>query len=85
MKVIVIREDSHGFIGVAANEKSAQIYVINSWVQGDFYVYYKDKDMSIKEAFGENWKEILKNMPFEDFNELMNDTFCFREETLIEE
>ena len=83
MKVIVIYEECHGFIGIATDPESAQNYVIDSWLDGNFYTYTGDKEQTLEEAFGKNWKKVLKEMPFIIFEELMNDGFRFREETLI--
>lgn len=83
MTVIRINEECHGFIGVAANLESAQNYVIDSWLNGGTYIPTGNKEKPLEEAFGENWKEILKEMPFVVFEELMNDQFWFYEETLI--
>ena len=83
MTVIRINEECHGFIGVAANFESAQNYVIDSWLNGGTYIPTGNKEKPLEEAFGENWKEILKEMPFVVFEELMNDQFWFYEETLI--
>lgn len=83
MEVIRITEECHGFIGVAANEKSAQNYVIDSWLNGGFYIYRDDKEETLEEAFGENWEEVLKAMPFDEFEVLMEDAFWFNGETLI--
>lgn len=83
MKVIRINEESHGFIGVAKDYETAQNYVIDSWLDGNVDIYTDDKDQTIEEAFGENWEEVLKEMPFEDFAKLLNDQLWFHEETLI--
>ena len=83
MEVIVITEECHGFIGVAKDYESAQNYVIDSWLNDNVYIYTNEEEQTVKEAFGENWKETLKEMPFEVFEELMTDQFWFHEETLI--
>ena len=83
MTVITINEECHGFIGVAANLESAQNYVIDSWLNGGTYIYPNNEEKTLEEAFGENWKEILKEMPFVVFEDLMTDQFWFYEETLI--
>lgn len=83
MTVIRITEECHGFIGIAKDEKSAQSYVIDSWLMGDEYVYIDDKDSTFEEAYGENWKEVLKEMPFDDFEELLNDYIWFSKEDVI--
>ena len=83
MTVITINEECHGFIGVAKDYESAQNYVIDSWLNGSTYIYIDNKDQTLEEAFGENWKEVLKEMPFVIFEDLMNDQFWFYEENLI--
>ena len=83
MTVIRINEECHGFIGVAANLESAQNYVIDSWLNGGTYIYPDNEEKTLEEAFGKNWKEILKEMPFVVFEDLMNDQFWFYEEDLI--
>lgn len=83
MTVVRINEKCHGFIGIAKDYVSAQNYVIDYWLRGDLYVYVDDKEQTIKEAFGENWKEALKELPFIIFEDLMNDQFWFYEEDLI--
>lgn len=83
MEVIVIKEECHGFIGVAKDYESAQNYVIDSWLDGSEYIYTDKEEQTIKETFGESWKETLKEKPFEVFEELMTDQFWFYEETLI--
>lgn len=83
MTVIRINEECHGFIGVAKDYESAQNYVIDSWLNGGTYIPTGNKEKPLEEAFGENWKEILKEMPFVVFEELMNDQFWFYEEDLI--
>lgn len=83
MTVIKITEEWHGFIGIAKDEKSAQNYVIDSWLTGDVYIYIGNKDSTFEEAYGENWKEVLKEMSFDDFEELLNDYIWFSKEDVI--
>lgn len=83
MEVVTINEECHGFIGVAKDYESAQNYVIDSWLDGNVYIYTDEEEQTIEGAFGENWKETLKEMPFIIFEELMNGQFWFYEETLI--
>lgn len=83
MKVIRITEECHGFIGIAKDDKSAQNYVIDSWLTGDLYTYVDDTDSTLEEAFGENWKEVLKEMPFDEFEALLYDYIYFSNENVI--
>lgn len=83
MTVIRITEECHGFIGIAKDEKSAQNYVIDFWLKDNSDVYVDDKDQTLEEVFGKNWKEVLKEMPFDEFEELMNGLFWFSNEEVI--
>ena len=83
MEVIRITEDCHGFIGIAKDNESAQNYVIDSWLSGDVYIYIDDKDSTFEEAYGENWKEVLRKMPFDEFEALLFDYIWFSNENVI--
>lgn len=87
MEVIVIAEECHGLIGIAANLKAAKQWLIHEgWVDGgtDFWsdAY---KSSSLKELYGENWKEVYMNFDEEDMEcmgfyldsrELIEETDC---------
>lgn len=85
MEVIVIVEDNHGFIGVAESLKAAKQWLIHEgWVEcyTDFYNSNTDMSSSLKELYGENWKEAYMNFDEEDM-ECMG--FYLRGKELIEE
>lgn len=83
MTVVRINEECHGFIGIAKDGKSAQNYVIDFWLTGDVYIYIDDKDSTFEEAYGENWKEVLRQMPFDEFEALLFDYIWFSNEDVI--
>lgn len=60
MTVICIVEDSHGLIGIAANEKVAKQWLIDTdWVSeySELWIREKDEWSSLLEMYGENWSE----------------------------
>lgn len=85
MEVVVIYEDNHGFIGVAANYKAAKQWLIRKgWVDqhSDIYNHDASKWESLEELYGENWKEVYMNFDKEDME---NMGFYLNDEELIEE
>lgn len=70
MKVISINEENHGYIGVAKDCKSAIDFLIkNDWLESFSEVYSEDRGyIEVKDAFGENWVEVVMNMNIDDFN-----------------
>jgi hypothetical protein len=83
MTVVRINEECHGFIGIAKDDKSAQNYVIDSWLTGDLYTCVDGKEQTFEEAFGENWKDALKKIPFDEFEALLFDYIWFSNEEVI--
>lgn len=65
MTVICIVEDSHGLIGIAANEKAAKQFLLDSeWVKANSDIWCLDESerygghyASLTDLYGENWKE----------------------------
>lgn len=60
MTVICVVEDSHGLIGIAANEKAAKQWLIDTdWVSeySELWIREKDEWSSLLEMYGENWSE----------------------------
>lgn len=85
MEVIVISEECHGLIGIAANLKAAKQWLIREgWVDcyTDFYNFDTGVSSSLKELYGENWKEAYMNFDKEDM-ECMG--FYLNSKKLIEE
>lgn len=65
MTVICIVEDSHGLIGIAANEKAAKQFLLDTdWVKANSDIWCLDESerygghyASLTNLYGENWKE----------------------------
>lgn len=85
MEIVVIYEDNHGFIGVAANYKAAKQWLIRKgWVDqhSDIYNHDTSKWESLVELYGESWKEVYMNFDKEDME---NMGFYLEDKELIEE
>lgn len=87
MKVITIREECHGFIGIADTKEHVIDFLIKeNWLSENTELPYFDgkdkkwKERSVKEKLGENWESILKNSDIEQMNDLLDDSFFFYEE-----
>lgn len=85
MEIVIIREENHGFIGVATTDKAAKQWLIRKgWVEQYSDIYNPDtsKWESLEELYGENWKEAYMNFDKEDME---NMGFYLKEKELIEE
>ena len=83
MTVIKIEKEYKGCIGIAKDNESAQNYVIDFWLTGDLYACVDDTELTFEEAYGENWKEALKKIPFDEFEALLFDYIWFSNEKVI--
>ena len=90
MSVIIIKEESHGFIGVAASMTAAKRFLLDTdWVNAYTMLYIEEREnedgdhwFPLIDLYGENWKEAY--MGFD--KELLADMgFYFREEEVYEE
>lgn len=81
MKVISISDETHGYIRIAKDYKSAINFLINNgWLQSFSEVYFEDRGfVEVKDAFGENWVEAVMNMDIDDFNDNFVDVFELKE------
>ena len=87
-KVIVIREDNHGVIGVASTVFSALMFLVETeWLNSQFD-YYDEKTDSFKpiiEVFGESWEQTLVEIEtIDEFNEFFDGSFHLEEFELFE-
>lgn len=83
MKAIVINEDNHGFIGLAANYPWAIDFLIKEdWLNSacDFWDEKNSKWVSVQNYFGDNWQAVLKGLTLEEFNRLWEGCFMLVEE-----
>lgn len=88
MKVIVIVEESHGFIGVAKDFDAAVNFLNDKyWLSGDSNIYDEKKKewTTVKEMFGKDWLAYFHfNCNIEQFNDFFDGCFYLREETMYE-
>ena len=89
MNVIIIKEESHGTIGVAASETAAKQFLLeNDWVNAYAMLYVEEREdedgehwFPLIDLYGENWKETYMNF---DVDRLEDMGFYFREEEVYE-
>lgn len=90
MKVIIVKEDNHGFIGVAASMTAAKRFLLaTDWVNAYTPLYVEEREdedgehwFSLIDLYGENWKETYMGF---DTNLLANMGFYFREVEVYKE
>ena len=88
MKVIVINEESHGDIAIAANYKKAVEFLLNNdWISdySDICTFDTNKNdwcwKTVREVFGEDWAKIMRDQwDINKFNEAWEDGFTLTEE-----
>lgn len=69
MKAIVINEDNHGFIGLAANYPWAIDFLVKeNWLDENTEVWVDHRGYLLKEVFP-NWYEEIKSWDIKKFNE----------------
>lgn len=80
MRVIVIDEENHGFIGIANNYYNAVKWLIKEhWLSRADEVYRDGKWENIDEAFGEDWEtQMLEQWDMERFNRVFDGLFYLR-------
>lgn len=75
MKAIVIHEDNHGFIGLAANYPWAIDFLVKeNWLNGNTEVWVNHRGYLLKEIFP-NWYEEIKKWDVKKFNEFFDGEF----------
>ena len=90
MTVILIKEDSHGSIGVAASMTAAKHFLLaTDWVNAYTMLYVKEREdedgehwFPLIDLYGENWKNAYMGF---DTRLLADMGFYFREEEVYEE
>ena len=93
MKIIIIEEESHGFIGCAKDYKSTIHFLIkDNWLTDNLEVWDEKKDETnnpwspIIEVLGENWTDIIENRwNINDFNDFFEESFWLREIEVYED
>ena len=88
MKVIIIIEESHGFIGCAKDYKSSIRFLIKENWLVDVDIWDEERHIwrSHIEILGENWANIIENQwNIEKFNEFFQESFYLYEEKVYED
>ena len=90
MNVIIVKEENHGFIGVAASMTAAKRFLLSThWVTAHTMLYVEEREdedgehwFSLIDLYGENWEEAYMGF---DTDLLADMGFYFREEEVYEE
>lgn len=80
-------EEAHGLIAVAETPKAGIKYLIkDGWIdENTSCLGLFDNHFTVKERFGENWKEEIVNLSEEEFHGAFLDEFWFVEEDVVTE
>lgn len=87
MKVVVIEEANHGFLGVASCASAAIDFLIQTdWLRWFDTFLVKDENgeycwKDLPSTYGDNWASILKSYSVDQLNDALGegDSFWFRE------
>lgn len=83
MKVIVISEECHGYIGIAKDFESAVDFLLtNHWITSYLEIWNEIEWIRLDKIFGDNWEEEVKNMSEEDFKVIFDSSFSLKEVTV---
>lgn len=73
MNAIVINEDNHGFIGLAANYPWAIDFLVKeNWLDENTEVWVNHRGYLLKQVFP-NWYEEIKSWDIKKFNEFFSE------------
>lgn len=85
MKVLLIREDNHGVIGVARCEGeqakwAVELLIEEDWLTANTDIYHEAENNeacwdSVKQVYGASWKDFMKNLTVDEFNEIWDGCF----------
>ena len=79
MTVIVINEECHGDIGIAANYHYAINFLIEKdWLNGNTEVWINHHDFLLKEVF-DDWRKEIKSWDIKKFNDFFCNSFYLKE------
>lgn len=77
--VILVSEENHGLITVTANYISAINFLMEyDWLNENTEIFYfngNDGSSSVKDTFGENWQQAIKNLSLKEFNDIFDGSF----------
>lgn len=88
MKVIMINEENHGFLGLAKDYRAAVTYLYkNNWLE-DFYSLEETettfKNLSLTDKLGPNWLDVIYSWTRYEFNYFFEDAFYLQEIEVFE-
>lgn len=72
MKVVVIYEENHGFIGLAKDYNAALDFLMgNNWLDGSTEIWSDDEDdwTRLDKFYGPNWMFIIREWNIDHFND----------------
>lgn len=80
MKVVVINEDCHGYIGIAANYNCAIDFLIEKecWLSENTEVWVNHHGFLLREVFSD-WEKEIKSWDIKKFNDFFLGSFYLRE------
>ena len=87
MKIILINEECHGFIGVAKDYNAALRFLIDKgWLADYTEIYVGDYDYKrLVEVLGEDWADTMtEHWDINNFNDFWEGSFYLEEEDLYE-
>lgn len=93
MRAIVVCEDNHGIIGIARAEGeqarwAVELLIEKEWLTGNTDIYHKPEDDdeacwdAVKQVYGEHWKDFMKNLTINEFNEIWDGCFYLESYTI---
>lgn len=86
MKVIMINEECHGFIGLAKDVRTAVNYLVdNNWLDECVMVETEEGvEIPVVERLGENWLEQILTWDVDTFNNFFYNIFTLSGEKVRE-
>jgi hypothetical protein len=86
MKIIMINEECHGFIGLAKDVRAAVNYLVdNDWLDECVMVETEEGiEIPIVERLGENWLEQILNWDIDAFNDFFYNIITLSWEKVVE-
>ena len=92
MKVLLVHEDNHGVAGVARCEGeqakwAVELLIETDWLTGNTDIYHETEDGeacwdTVKQVYGECWKDFMKNLTINEFNEIWEGCFYLESYTV---
>ena len=79
--VIVINEECHGLIGVARDvQRDIDFLCQIDWLNEYTEIYFAHELSSVRNVYGENWREYFKGCTLDELQYIFDGCFYFHEE-----